>query len=155
MKTSFIHAAKTALLLLLVTGLFTACSNSTSSEEEEQEPVAIRLKLDNQTVLERNNETSTTTGSLTLTNGSTSTFTVLFVDESGTEFTLDPEEHSIVVSGGSSVVTFTNINSDTAPFSFDATATSEGQATFQIVMNHVGAPEFTASNLPVVVNSAN
>lgn len=155
MKTSFIHAAKTALFLLLVSGLFVSCDNSTGSEDEEQEPIAIRVKQNNQTVLEKNNETNTTTGTLSLTNGTTTSFTVLFVDEAGAEFTPDPEEHSIVLSGGSSVVTFANVNSDTAPFSFDAQATSVGQATFQIAMNHVGTAEFTATNLPVVVNSAN
>lgn len=155
MKNSFIYAAKTALYLFLLTGLFAACSNSTGSEEEEQEPVAIRVKLDGQTVVERNNETSTTTGTLTLTAGSTSTFTVLFVDETGAEFTPDPEEHSILVSSSSGIVTFANVNSETAPFSFNAQANEVGTTTFQIVMNHVGAPEFTAAGLPLEISASN
>ena len=157
MKTSFIHAAKTALFLLLLTGLFAACSSSTGADDDdEQEPVAIRVKLNNQTVLEKNNETQTTTGSLSLTNGTSTTFTVLFVDDLGAEFTPVPlDEHSIVLSGGASVVTFSNVNSDSAPFSFEVTAQNTGNATFQIVMNHVGAPEFTATDLPIVVTDPN
>ncbi len=156
MKNSLIHAAKSALFLLLVTGLFAACSNSTSSEEEEeQEPIAIRVKQNGQTVVERNNETNTTTGTLTVNQGTTTSFTVLFVDENGVEFTPEPDEHSIDVSSTSPIIIFSNVNSESAPFGFDVQAQDTGAATFQIVMNHVGSPEFTASGLPLEVTSSN
>lgn len=153
MKTSFIHAAKTALFLLLVTGLFTACDNSTGSEEEEQEPVGYRVKLNNQTVIEET-ASSPRTGTLSVTQGTTTTFTVVFIDEEGAEFTPEPEEHSITLTSQSGIVTFTNINSDTAPFSFDVVAQDTGTGTFELNMLHEGAAEFTRLGIPVEVTAS-
>jgi hypothetical protein len=156
MKNSFTHAAKTALYLLLITGLFAACSNSTGSDDHEQEPVGIRIKSNGQGVLEyiAHPSNSTTTGSLSVTNGSTNSFTVVFLDEDLDEFTPEPDEHSITFSGAGNIAVFGNINSDSAPFSFDVTGTAEGSSTFKLTMNHQGAAEFVTVDLPISVTTS-
>lgn len=158
MKNSFIHAAKTALYLLLISGLFIACDNSTGSDHDddhEEEPIGIRIKSGGQTILEylANQTNNTVTGSLSVSNGSTSSFTVVFIAEDLDEFTPEPDEHSITISGATTIATFGNINSDSAPFSFDVTGTAEGSSTFRLTMNHQGAAEFVTVDLPISVTS--
>jgi len=156
MKNSFIYAAKTALYFLLITGMFAACSNSTSSEEEEeQEPIGIRIKSSNQTVLEyiANPTNTTTTGTISVASNSTTSFTVLFLDEELNEFTPDPAEHSIVFSGATNIATFSNISADSSPFSFDVSGISAGTSNFVVTMNHQGAPEFVTIELPISITA--
>jgi len=155
MKNSLIHAAKSALFLLLVTGLFAACSNSTGSDhDDEQEPIGFKIKQNGLVVIAEPT-TSSKTDSLTVSEGSTTTFTVVFIDEDGDEFTPDPDEHSITLETQSSIISFININSDVAPFSFDVVAQSVGTGTFDLKMLHEGAAEFTRPGLPFEVTSSN
>ena len=152
MKKSFIYAAKSALCVILLTGIFNACSNSTSSEEE-QEPIGLNAKLNGQTVVNQLN--NTVQGSIQITEGQTISLTVLFVDEDGVEFTPDPDEHSILVESNTSIISSSNISSDEVPFSFDLSASGNGQGnSIVITMNHEGAPEFVSRDLPVVVSAS-
>lgn len=154
MKTSFIYAAKAALYLLLLTGIFAACSNSTSSEEE-QEAVGLRVKQNSQTVLEQN-ASGDVTGSLSVASQTSTTFTVFFVDEDGAEFTPEPiEEHTITFSPASAIISITNVNHDSAPFSFDLEAQDVGNTTFTVTLNHQGAAEFVTSAFSVEVTGSN
>lgn len=159
MKNSFFYAAKTAVYLLLISGMFISCDNSTGSDHDddhEQEPIGVRIKSNGQGVLEyiAHQSNSTTTGSLSVTNGNTNSYTVVFLDEDLDEFTPEPDEHTITFSGATSIATFGNINSDTAPFSFDVTGTAEGSSTFRLTMNHQGAAEFVTVDLPISVTSS-
>ena len=150
-KLSFLNATKTLSLILFSTLIFISCDNSTGhDDDQEQEPVGLRVKLNGQTVSERT-ATGTTTGNLTLTVGNSSSFTVLFVDEDGDEFTPEVEEHSIVVTASGTQFTVASVNSDSAPFGFSLTGVTSGNSTVSITMNHEGAPEFGPILLPVVV----
>lgn len=156
MKKSFIYAAKAALYTILLTGLFAACSNSTSSDDHghEEEPVGFRIKQNNQTVVEQT-ATGPISGQISITAGSSSTFTVLFVSEDGDEFTPDVDEHSITVTSDDTIFSITNINVDTAPFSFTISGNDEGTGSFDLNMLHEGAAEFTRLDIPVEVTAAN
>jgi len=150
-KLSFLNAAKTLSLILFCSLMFISCDNSTGHDDDsEQEPFGLRVKLNGQTVSERT-ASGSTTGNLTLTVGNSSSFTVLFVDEDGEEFTPEVEEHSIVVIASGSQFTVASINSDSAPFGFSLTGVTSGNSTVSITMNHEGAPEFGPILLPVVV----
>ena len=149
----YIQTSRMALLLILITGLSVSCDNSTGNgEEEEHEPIGLKVKQGSTTVVEQN--FNSVTGSISLTLQNTTSFTVVFVDEDGDEFTPDVEEHSIGVTSAGILITVSNVNSDSAPFSFDLTATDSGNSSITITMLHEGASEFVSQALPIQATSA-
>ncbi len=137
------------LLILILSVSLLNCDNSTSGEDHdhEEEPVGLRVKQSGQTVVEQN--VTGVTGSINLTLQNISSFTVVFLSEDGDEFTPDVEEHSIEVVSSGIAVSVSNVNSDSAPFSFDLTATDTGSSSITITMLHEGASEFVSQSLPV------
>ena len=151
-KFSFIYVAKATLLILLTVGFIASCSNSTENEEDpEQEPVGLIVKQNGQTVIGQN-ASGITDGPIELTVGVSTTFTIVFVDEDGEEFTPEPEEHGISVDKTPATLAVENIMSDSEPFSFDLTASAEGSGSITITLTHEGASEFVSNALSVNVS---
>ena len=141
------------LLILLLSVTLITCDNSTGDDHDhEEEPIGLRVKQGTTVVVEQN--LTNVTGTISLTAQNTSSFTVVFISEDGDEFTPEVEEHSIEVIPAAAFVTAANVNSDSAPFSFDLTASEAGTTSITIRMLHEGAAEFVSLALPVQVSSA-
>lgn len=155
MKNSFYYAAKSALLFTFILLFVASCSTDSGDDHhDEEEPVGLRVKLNGNVVVEQD-ANQTITGTVSLTAGASASFTVLFISEDGDEFTPEVDEHSITVVSASTDFTVSNVNSDSAPFGFDLTASANAadNSTFTITMNHEGAPEFVSLALPIAVTA--
>ena len=147
MKNSFFYAAKTAVYLLLISGLFIACDNSTDSDhddDQEQEPV---VELSDGAV----------TGKISIEVDSTKQYVVIFLDEEGTEFQVDGREHSInfgQTNTNASIEIFQSTEF-AFPSPFRVTGNSVGNAELKLTLFHEDAPELVSPGLPIEVTSSN
>jgi|GEM_PF-623774 hypothetical protein len=163
MKNSFFYAAKTAVYLLLISGLFIACDNSTDSDhddDQEQEPVGLRIKsFENETVGQTVIELSdgAVTGKISIEVDSTKQYVVIFLDEEGTEFQVDGREHSInfgQTNTNASIEIFQSTEF-AFPSPFRVTGNSVGNAELKLTLFHEDAPELVSPGLPIEVTSSN
>lgn len=160
MKKSFIYAAKSALYILLISGLFVACDNSTGSDDHEQEPVGLRIKsFENEIVGDTIIELSagSVTGNITIEIDSTKQYVVIFLDEDGTEFQVDGAEHSINFGQTNAIASIEIFQSSefAFPTPFRVTGNSEGTTDLTVTLFHEGAAELVSPGLPIEVTSSN
>lgn len=154
---SFLHAAKTALLFLLIAGLTISCDNSTGNDDDEQEPVGLRVKqfdnnINGATVVEVSG--GVVAGSIDITTGTTSQFIVVFLDEDGEEFQPEIEEHSVdfTVASGQSNASVAVPFSDVEPYTFQVTGNNVGSSLLIITLLHEGAAEFLTPDITIQVS---
>ncbi len=154
MKKSFIQAAKTALYLLLVTGMFAACSNSTGSDDDDhQDPEGFRLKLNGQTVVEQL-PNGTLTGEFEMTPGEeTALITIFFLDDDGDEFQPDEPEFSLgAVFDPTGIAEFEQHAAD-GTWGFHIHAESEGITNLTLQLMHNGHSDFDTQEIHVHVEA--
>lgn len=155
MKTSFIHAAKTALFLLVVTGLFAACSNSTSSEDDEHsEPAGFVLKMNGQNVVTQS-PGGTLTGEFELEVGEeTPLITIFFLDEDGDEFQPDEPENSLGAEFEDDGIAEFEQHAEDGKWSFHIHAEAEGITDLTLMLMHNGHSDFDTQEIHVHVEAA-
>ena len=154
MKNSFTHAAKTALYLLLITGLFAACSNSTGSEEEHNEPEGFRLKMNGQTVVEQLPDADLT-GEFELEPGEeTALITIFFIDHDGDEFQPDEPEYSLGAEFEEDGIAEFEQHAEDGKWSFHIHAESEGITDLTLMLMHNGHSDFDTQEIHVHVEAA-
>ncbi|XWN35858.1 MAG: hypothetical protein ROO71_07805 [Balneola sp.] len=155
MKNSFIHAAKTALYLLLVTGLFAACSNSTGSDDDDHsDPEGFRLKLNGQTVVEQLPD-ATVTGGFELEPGQeTALITIFFLDHDGDEFQPDEPEFSLGAEFEDEGIAEFEQHAEDGKWSFHIHAEAEGITEMTLMLMHNGHSDFNTQGIHVHVESA-
>ena len=155
MKNSLIHAAKSALLLLLVTGLFAACSNSTSSDEDEHnEPEGFRLKMNGQTVVEQLPD-GNVTGEFELEPGEETTLiTIFFIDHDGDEFQPDEPEYSLGAEFEDAGIAEFEQHAEDGKWSFHIHGEAEGITEMTLMLMHNGHSDFDTQGIHVHVESA-
>jgi hypothetical protein len=156
MKNSFIQAAKTALYLLLVTGLFAACSNSTGSDDEEEhsEPAGFVLKMNGADVVTQL-PGGTVTGEFELEPGDeTALITIFFYDEDGDEFQPDEPEYSLGAEFEDAGIAEFEQHAEDGKWSFHIHAEAEGITDMTLMLMHNGHSDFNTQGIHVHVESA-
>lgn len=152
-KLDLYSTAKLLTVTLLLTVVFTACSNSVSDDHDEHEPVGLVVFSDNALVLTQSPD-GTIDGNFSIIAGTTVDFTVQFLDAEEDPFTPDVEEHSTTFSviNGSDNISITTSELD--PYRFDISGVAAGSSTFTITLLHEDAAEFVSLELPVTVTAA-
>lgn len=155
MKNSFIHAAKTALFLLLITGLFAACSNSTSSEDDDHsEPAGFVLKLNGQNVVTQSPGSTTVTGEFELETGEeTALITIFFLDEDGDEFQPDEPEFSLGAEFEDEGIAEFEQHEEDGKWKFHIHAEAEGITEMTLMLMHNGHSDFETQEIHVHVEA--
>lgn len=146
--------------LFIVTMMSCSDSGGDSGGTIELIPLGLRIKQGSQVIVEQN-AAGTVTGSLSVTSsdqGPTESikFDLVYLGAGGIEFTPEPEEHTLEFNSSSSVLSFTNIDSDGDPFSFEVDNDGTGAGTFTITLLKGEEVQFLSTALPFeVVNSTN
>jgi len=156
MKTSFIHAAKTALFLLLVTGLFAACDNSTSADDDDDhsEPAGFVLKMNGQNVVTQMPGETTVTGDFELEPGEeTPLITIFFLDDEGDEFQPDEPENSLGAEFEDEGIAEFEQHEEDGKWSFHIHAEAEGITDMTLMLMHNGHSDFNTQGIHVHVES--
>ncbi len=154
MKHSFINSAKTALLFLLVSGLFIACDNSTSSEEDHEDASGFRLIMNGQTVVEQL-PGGTLTGEFELTPGEeTALITIYFLDEDGDQFQPDEPEFSLGATFSADGIAEFEQHEEDGTWSFHIHAEAEGITNMTLQLMHNGHSDFNTQAIHVHVEAA-
>lgn len=155
MRKSFTYAAKTALYVLLLTGLFAACSNSTSSDDDDHhsEPAGFVLKLNGQNVVTQLPE-GTVTGEFELEPGDeTALITIFFLDEDGDEFQPDEPEYSLNAEFEDEGIAEFEQHAEDGKWSFHIHAEAEGITEMTLMLMHNGHSDFDTQGIHVHVET--
>ncbi len=156
MKTSFIHAAKTALFLLLVTGLFAACDNSTSADDDDhhEEPAGFVLKMNGQDVVTQL-PGGDVSGEFELEPGEeTALITIFFLAEDGDEFQPDEPEFSLGAEFEDAGIAEFEQHEEDGKWSFHIHAEAEGITDMTLMLMHNGHSDFDTQGIHVHVEAA-
>lgn len=142
-----------AFILIAFTAL-NACDDSTSAEEEEEEPVGLRVKSGQTVIIEQLPGAQSVTGTLSVAEGTSATYEVALLGETGEEIFLDPEEHGLSFDITNSSV----VSVDQAPgldqvYIFTLNGDAAGNTTITINLLHEGAAEFVSQSIPVEVTN--
>ncbi len=155
-KITFLSAAKAVFTLFIFAGILTACSNSTSSDDHEQEPVGFAIYQGN-TLLVSQNSSGSMSGEITVEASASTDLRIAFIDEDDEVFTPEKDEHSMSFEAinGSGEISISQEDASNQPFLFTLNGISEGEASFNFSLLHVGAEEFGPATVPVTVTASN
>ncbi len=153
MKHSFVNMAKNALLVVLVSGLFVACSNSTSSEEEHADASGFRLYMNGAVVVQQL-PGGTLTGEFELEpETETPLITIQFLDEDGDEFQPDEPEFSLGATFSTDGIAEFEQHAEDGTWSFHIHAEAEGITNMTLQLMHNGHSDFNTQAIHVHVEA--
>ncbi|MFN1833632.1 hypothetical protein AB2B38_000100 [Balneola sp. MJW-20] len=140
--------------VLIAFSSLTACDNATSAEDEEEEPVGLRIKAGDVTIIEQLPGAQSVTGTLTINQGASDIYTVALLGETGSEIFLDPEEHGLTfdITDGNIV----SINQEPGldqTYIFTLNGLAQGNTSITVNLLHEGAAEFVSQSIPVEVTN--
>ena len=155
MKKSFIYSAKTALTLLLVTGLFISCDNSTGDDHDDHsEPAGFVLKMNGADIITQL-PGGTLTGEFELEPGEeTALITIFFLDEDGDEFQPDEPEYSLGAEFEDEGIAEFEQHAEDGKWSFHIHAEAEGITDMVLMLMHNGHSDFNSQDIHVHVEAA-
>ncbi len=156
MKKSFIYSAKTALTLLLVTGLFISCDNATGDDHDDDhaEPAGFVLKMNGADVITQL-PGGNVTGEFELEPGEeTPLITIYFLAEDGDEFQPDEPEFSLAAEFETDGIAEFEQHEEDGKWSFHIHAEAEGITDMTLMLMHNGHSDFNTQGIHVHVEAA-
>jgi hypothetical protein len=148
---------KTVLLLLIVAGLISACSNSTSSDDdhEHKEPAGFKLEMNGQTLVEQMPGETSVTGEIELQPGEeTDLITIQFIAEDGDEFQPEEDSYSLGFEFEDAGIAEFEQHDEDGKWSFHIHAEAEGVTDLTLMLMHNDHSDFSTQPIHVHIEAA-